>query len=70
VGLTAYLTKCMLDRPRLLPAALRRVPMAMAFKRAGLPADFPPALARAERRGMLAGPFAYLASRHSCARAA
>ncbi len=77
VGLTAYLTKCVLDRPGLLPAALRGLPAAAAHvlrpgsdKNARLPAGFPPELIRAERLGMLAGPFAYLASRRSCARTA
>ena len=75
VGLTAYLTKCVLDRPRLLPGALVRLPAAAAHvlrqregRNARLPADFPAELLRAERRGMLAGPFAYLASRRACAR--
>ena len=77
VGLTAYLTKCVLDRPRLLPGALTHLPAAAAHvlrrqqgRNARLPPDFPPELLRAERRGMLAGPFAYLASRRSCAREA
>jgi GT2 family glycosyltransferase len=77
VGLTAYLTKCVLDRPRLLPAALLRLPAAAAHvlgrrsgRNARLPADFPPDLLRAERRGMLAGPFAYVASRRSSEREA
>jgi GT2 family glycosyltransferase len=77
VGLTAYLTRCVIGRPRLLPAAMRGLPAAAAHvlrrrsgRNARLPADFPPALLRAERLGMIAGPFAYLASRRSCAREA
>jgi hypothetical protein len=77
VGLTAYLTKCVIDRPQLLPVALRGLPAAVAHvlapaseKNARLPAGFPRELVRAERAGMLAGPFAYIASRRSCARAA
>jgi hypothetical protein len=70
VGLTAYLTKCVLDRPRLLPAAARRLrPAAVHALGSGsaptcrLPAGYPPELVRLERLGMLAGPFAYLRSR-------
>jgi GT2 family glycosyltransferase len=70
VGLTAYLTKCVLDRPRLLPAAARRLRPAAAHALGSgsspasrLPAGYPAALVRLERLGMLAGPFAYLRSR-------
>ena len=70
VGLTAYLTRVLLGRPRLLPTVLRRIPAAIALvldprsdKNAGLPPNYPPALVRLERIGMLVGPFAYLASR-------
>jgi GT2 family glycosyltransferase len=76
VGLTAYLTKCVLDRPRLLGSATRRLPAAASYvfstastKNARLPAGYPPALVRLERLGMLAGPFAYVASRRKIARA-
>lgn len=76
VGLTAYLTKCVLDRPRLLGSATRRLPAAASYvfstastKNARLPAGYPPALVRLERLGMLAGPFAYVASRRKTARA-
>lgn len=69
VGLTAYLTKCLLGRPRLLPTIVAKLPAAIAYvldprsgKNARLPPDYPPALARAERLGMIVGPFAYLAS--------
>jgi GT2 family glycosyltransferase len=75
VGLTAYLTKSLLDRPRLLPWAARRLPRAAAHvlrlkspKNARLPRDYPRALMRLERLGMLAGPVAYLASRHGVRR--
>jgi O-antigen biosynthesis protein len=75
VGLTAYLTKCVLDRPRLLSTAARQLPRAVAHvlgagspKNARLPRDYPPELARLERLGMLAGPFAYVASRHAAGR--
>lgn len=75
VGLTAYLTKCVLDRPRLLSPAARGLPRAVAHvlrpgsaKNAGLPRDYPAELTRLERLGMLAGPFAYVASRHAAGR--
>jgi GT2 family glycosyltransferase len=77
VGLTAYLTKCLLDRPRLAAAAARRLPAAAAHvfgrgsaKNARLPAAYPPELLRLERLGMLAGPFAYMASRRRVGRPA
>ena len=68
VGLTAYLTKAALDRPRLLAVALRRAPNAtshLSHKQKELPRD----LRRLERAGMLIGPFAYLVSRARAARA-
>lgn len=77
VGLTAYLTKCLIDRPGLLPGALWRLPAATAHvlrpqsaKNARLPAGYPSALVRLERLGMLAGPFHYVASRRRSARTA
>ncbi len=70
VGLTAYLTKCLLDRPRLLRTVTRRLPAAIAYildprsgKNARLPPGYPAELTRVERLGMLVGPFAYLTSR-------
>lgn len=70
VGLTAYLTKCLVDRPRLVPTVARRLPAALAYvldprsgKNARLPPGYPRALTRVERLGMVVGPFAYLASR-------
>jgi GT2 family glycosyltransferase len=75
VGLTAYLTKCAVDRPRLIGSAARRMPHAMAHvlhpgsaKNARLPDDYPSELTRLERLGMLAGPLAYVASRREAAR--
>jgi GT2 family glycosyltransferase len=77
VGLTAYLTKCVLDRPHLLPGAVRRLPAAASHvlkpgspKNTRRPAGYPPRLVRLERLGMLAGPFAYVASRRRRGRAA
>lgn len=70
VGLTAYLTKCLLDRPGLLLDFAVRVPSGLVYlfsphspknrkKSAGYPAE----LTRIERRGMFYGPLAYLWSR-------
>ncbi|MEA2170075.1 MAG: hypothetical protein QOF76_3375 [Solirubrobacteraceae bacterium] len=74
VGLTAYLTKCLVDRPELALRALRGVPAAFRHifsdaspKNAGLDPGYPPQLRRLERIGMLAGPFAYVASRRDVA---
>jgi GT2 family glycosyltransferase len=74
VGLTAFLTKAIIDRPeRLLQIArlsrhgVVRVldPRAGAIRRSSLPHEPrpPTGLVRAERRGMLYGPAAYLRSR-------
>ena len=70
VGLTAYLTKTMLDDPKRIGALLKRLPSGIRFalspdssrnnKRG---ASFPPELARLEVLGMLYGPFAYARSR-------
>jgi GT2 family glycosyltransferase len=72
VGLAAYLTKSLVDHPRLLGAALRGLPRAAAHllnprsrKNARRPPGYPRELARLELRGMLAGPRAYLRSRAS-----
>jgi O-antigen biosynthesis protein len=70
VGLAAYLTKSIVDRPRLLGPAVRGLPRAAAHllgpqsrRNARRPADYPRELTRLELRGMLAGPLAYLRSR-------
>jgi GT2 family glycosyltransferase len=75
VGLTAYLTRCLVGRPRLVGTVLRRLPRAVAYvldprsgKNARLPPGYPAALTRSERLGMLLGPFAYAASRVEVAR--
>jgi GT2 family glycosyltransferase len=75
VGLTAYLTKCLLDRPRLAIPVARQLPRALAHalgarsaKNARRPADYPRVLVRLERLGMLAGPAAYLRSRRQSRR--
>jgi len=75
VGATAYLTKCVLDRPALVSMLASRLPSALAHlfaanspKNARLPSGYPRELVRLERMGMLVGPFAYLASRRQVAR--
>ena len=69
-GLTAAYTSLLLADPRVLVGLLRLVPTAVrdlfgagSLRVAGLGADFPADLLRANRRGMLRGPFAYLRSR-------
>jgi cellulose synthase/poly-beta-1,6-N-acetylglucosamine synthase-like glycosyltransferase len=75
VGLTAYLTKVFLDRPRLLGHLPRRLPLALAHglssrssRNSRRPADYPRELARRERLGMIAGPISYLRSRRKAKR--
>lgn len=70
VGLAAFITKSIVDRPRLLGLAIRRLPRATAHllsprsrKNSRRPDDYPRELTRLELRGMLAGPLAYLRSR-------
>jgi hypothetical protein len=70
VGLTSYLTKCVVDRPSLLARATWRLPQAAVYalsphsaKNARRPHDYPRELTRLELRGMLAGPAAYLRGR-------
>jgi glycosyltransferase involved in cell wall biosynthesis len=69
-GLTAYLTKALVDDPgRVLdmlakaPGAVRYVLSPRSAKNQRLPSDTPPVLVRQERLGMLAGPALYLLSR-------
>ena len=69
-GLTAYLTKTMLDHPARtrdmlvrLPGALRHALSPTSAKNERLPADTPRTLVRRERLGMLVGPALYLRSR-------
>jgi glycosyltransferase involved in cell wall biosynthesis len=75
-GLTAAYTSLILSRPgliwpllRLVPRALRDLWGAGAPRLAGLGADFPREVLRANRRGMLAGPAAYLRGRRALRRA-
>jgi GT2 family glycosyltransferase len=70
VGLSATVTKWMLDDPRTAAAVLRRVPAGTRYlvspasrKNQNKSADFPPTLTRLERIGLLCGPVAYLRSR-------
>jgi hypothetical protein len=74
-GLTAAYTSLILSRPgliwpllRLVPRALRDLRGAGAPRLAGLGADFPREVLRANRRGMLAGPAAYLRGRRTLRR--
>jgi hypothetical protein len=69
-GLGAYLTKLVVDRPTILGELRRHVPAgvthALQMRSDGGAKDwfgFGAELARAERRGMLAGPPAYLLER-------
>jgi GT2 family glycosyltransferase len=69
-GLTAYLTKVVLDRPGRLLDILRRVPRGVAHalapgsaRNASWRGLVPPELIRAERRGMLYGPLGYVTAR-------
>ena len=71
-GLTAYLTKTLLDRPSRLVGFARRVPYGLYYalshrspKNARKADDYPGELNQLERRGMLAGPFLYLRSRRN-----
>lgn len=75
VGLTAFLTKALLDEPRLLPLLARKLPGGLSYalsarsgknRKKGL--DYPPELTALERKGMLHGPVAYLRSRAAARR--
>ena len=70
VGFTAYLTKCMIDRPACLRDVPTWIPTAISFVLRGgskrnvwAPYEFPRELTMIERKGMLLGPFAYIWSR-------
>jgi GT2 family glycosyltransferase len=75
-GLTAYLTKTLVDRPGRvldlagrLPAGLKYALSRTSGKNARLPVEYPAALVRHERAGMLAGPALYWRSRRATRRA-
>ena len=76
VGVTAYYTALLRHRPGVFPALLRLLPAAAGYvrgagaARAPAPPDIPARIMRAQRRGMLAGPAAYLRSVRRQARVA
>jgi glycosyltransferase involved in cell wall biosynthesis len=70
VGLSAFLTKTVVDEPERLVEIGTRAPRGLAHvlhprsaKNARVPDGYPAQLKRVERLGMAAGPFLYLASR-------
>ena len=70
VGLTAYLMKTLVDKPRRLFDLAIRIPHGLLFllgsrstKNVKKLIDYPKELTRIERKGMLYGPLAYLKSR-------
>lgn len=70
VGLTAYLTKILLDTPRLLFDLIPKLPYGLFFilsgrspKNSKKSAHYPKALTTLELKGVLYGPFAYMRSR-------
>ena len=70
VGLSAFLTKCLVDKPSRLLTILPLIPRALMYalsptspKNAKKQSDYPGELNGLERRGMLYGPLAYLRSR-------
>lgn len=70
VGLTAYLASCIVDRPRLLPKFLLKLPFAFFYmfssssaKNSGKDREYPAELTRLERQGALVGPYWYLRGR-------
>ncbi|HEY8283021.1 MAG TPA: glycosyltransferase [Chloroflexota bacterium] len=71
VGLTAYLTKCVIDRPALLLEVTVRVPLGLFYalsarspKNSRKPRDYPRELNMLEVKGMLYGPLAYIRGRY------
>jgi GT2 family glycosyltransferase len=70
IGLTAYLTRSMLDTPRLLLDLVTKLPYGLFFilsarspKNSKKSMNYPQELTMLERKGMLYGPFAYMRSR-------
>jgi GT2 family glycosyltransferase len=70
VGLTAYLTRLLVERPQRLAGFARRAPRGLAHaldgrspKNAGKRQAYPRELTWLERRGMVYGPFAYVRGR-------
>lgn len=71
VGLTAYLTKIVVDRPLLLFKIIMRIPQGLVYllsarsaKNQKKSTDFPKELAHIEKKGMLRGPLLYLKGRY------
>lgn len=70
LGLSACVTKSVVDNPRLLPTLLRKLPGGVAFalspksdKNKQRQGDYPHELIRLELAGLACGPFAYFRSR-------
>lgn len=70
LGLTGYLTKCMLDEPRRLPSFLARIPFGALYamsprsqKNRHKRRDYPKELSRLEVGGMICGPYVYFRGR-------
>jgi O-antigen biosynthesis protein len=70
LGLSACVTKSLVDNPRLFPTLLRKLPKGLAFalspksdKNKNRQADYPTELIRLELAGLACGPFAYARSR-------
>lgn len=70
VGLTAYLTKCVIDHPRFAIEILRRLPLGLAYvlsprspKNRKKSPSYPRELTMIELKGMARGPVAYLRGR-------
>jgi len=70
IGLAAYLTRSMLDTPRLLLDLVTKLPYGLFFilsarspKNSKKSENYPQELTMLERKGMLYGPFAYMRSR-------
>jgi hypothetical protein len=72
IGLTAYLTKSLLENPHLLLDFVTKVPAGLLFtlstqspKNGKKQAHYPKELTKLELKGMLYGPLAYLRSRRA-----
>lgn len=70
VGLTSFYTALILTQPRRIAELARLVPTAWgalvgkdSLRSGGLPSDFPPELLKANRRGLLVGPWRYIRTR-------
>jgi glycosyltransferase involved in cell wall biosynthesis len=70
LGLTAYITKSVIDQPRLFFDLIKKIPLGIFFllsprssKNSKKSTNYPKELNRLELRGMLYGPLAYLKSR-------